>query len=182
MISSFFQWPIRIVPEKILWCTIIFSSIFYSLAILWTHRSLSITTTRGYTTKIYDERPNILYAPASLDDIRWRNANRILHQRSVSNDFNIFTIKRCSLVDNKEHTRLHLSKKVETSTWEIQETLVHSCQQKSNKRKIRTTSHVFELIRIAINWQHQIWLRFRRRFPQHMCDSQGNPFQTWFSS
>ena len=69
-----------------------FTSILYSLAISRTHRILSIATTQGNTTKLHDERSNILYTHVSLDDIIRRNANRILHQGSVSNDVTRFTI------------------------------------------------------------------------------------------
>ena len=62
MISTFCQWPIRIIPKNLV-VYHYFPSIPYSLAISRTHRSLSITTTRVNTTKLRDERSNICMLP-----------------------------------------------------------------------------------------------------------------------
>ena len=56
-----------------------FPSILYSLPILRTNCSPSITVTRGNTTKLHDKRSNILHETVSLDDILRHNANRISH-------------------------------------------------------------------------------------------------------
>ena len=142
------------------------------------HRSLSITTTQGNTTKLHDERSNILYAPVLLDDIIRLNANRIFHQRSVSNDVTRFTIQKCSL-DNTQNiqdyicprkSKLPPERYKKHSYIHVLKNLIRGKSGQRlmclNSSGLRSTDNIkFDSDSVDI-------------FPRRMCDSRGNPFQT----
>ena len=79
MVSIFFQWPIRIIPETILWYSIILLALFNRLQYhkqITAYQSLPPKKTQP---NFMVSESKILHANVSLDEILRHNANPILH-------------------------------------------------------------------------------------------------------
>ena len=182
MISSFFQWPIRIIPETILWYSIILLAFF-------TRSKYHERITAYQSPPPKKTRPNFMMRNPTLCmlpyhwmifsgiiltvycingrsammslDLQYRNAHWLI----IINIKNYIFPRKSKLPPEryKKHPYIHV-------------------YNNPKKKKIRMAYHVFELISITINRQHKIRFQFRRCVPWHMRDSWGDPFQKLFSS